>query len=311
MQPSSVHSFKKRLSQYQSRKEDSFLAACLPLLIKNGRNVRVDPRKDGIEAGEQHDPEEIEENTTPGYRYLLREWEEDGIVTAVGEEFRRGFLPSPFPNDLVKEMRKVDGMTNAKPDRCYGLIPHMFPAPSVQIYRDPAIIDMIALLDSLYHAFFFIEGKSNGGIMAAAENQARRGGATLVFSMREWLSEIKVPDVGPGADNRTFVFSATMTPELILIWVHWAEILPDGTVNYHMDYLESCAFRDDERIPKIRQTIHNIFSWGSTDRVTKLKPYHDQMYVYFRAQQKERVRKRAEAAANKSPNKNGRWFAKW
>lgn len=72
------------------------------------------------------------------------------------------------------------------------------------------------------HSFFIIEGKSNKGSHTDAENQARRGGATLVNAARILYDRISMEDV-TGADERTFVFSATVTPEFMAIWVHWAE----------------------------------------------------------------------------------------
>ncbi|KAL8706840.1 MAG: hypothetical protein Q9225_007901, partial [Loekoesia sp. 1 TL-2023] len=313
MQPDSVQAFHNRLEQYRSRKEESFLQACLPLLVKNGRLIRVDPRKsdaDAIEAGEvadtDQDGEDTEDNTTPGYRYLLREWEDDGILTAVGEEFHKGFLPSPFPPDLVKAMSKHDGMSNAKPDRCYGLMPSLFPAPSIPVYKDPETMQMISLLDGVWHAFFIIEGKSNGGVLAAAQNQVRRGGATLVHSLRMWLATIGVPDVAPGPDDRTHVFSAALIPDMIEIWVHWAEVLENGLVHYHMDLLDGARFRADDQVPVIRRVIHSILAWGCTERVEQLKPYHAKMYDYFREKEQVRVQERNDAAAEKWKNKKVR-----
>ena len=49
----------------------------------------------------------------------------------------------------------------------------------------PCILNLLEIVTKVRHAFLIIEGKSHAGSAAVAENQARRGGATLVKAARK------------------------------------------------------------------------------------------------------------------------------
>ena len=66
-------------------------------------------------------------------------------------------------------MAKVDGMTNPKPDSTYGV--HIDHYPILDDVTVSAYIDfLLAIVPILHHAFLIIEGKSDSGSKAEAEN---------------------------------------------------------------------------------------------------------------------------------------------
>ena len=316
MKPDSVKNFQKKLAIYGTMNEDTFMRHMVPLVVKDTyleaipvqtKTLRQSAKviEKGTVLGEELAKElgeglVEEENPVDGERYAVKEWFDLGVISVINREFVRDFLPSKFPEHLVKALKKYDGMKNGKPDFCYGLNASNFPCPA-DVMISPDLENYLAVMPGTYHPFFLVEGKSNQGRAADAQNQARRGGAILVNSLRLLMSKIGMPDVA-GADTRTFVFSATMTPDLVQLWVHWAEVLPD-TVLFHMNFVKGVQMIDKENLPKMRAWVHNILGWGAVDRVSKvLTPLHTQLYKWQRdemttlsneAYEKEQQRKNA------------------
>ena len=150
---------------------------------------------------------------------------DDGLAVKVNCEFRKSFLPArDNDEELTKAMAKVDGMINSKPDHIYGLRIDHYPIPH-DVTLSAHINSLLEVVPTLHHPFFIIEGRSNSGSKAEVENQACRGGATLVKAARELLEKIGTRSTeATGPDQQTFVYSATLSPGLIDIWVHWAEV---------------------------------------------------------------------------------------
>lgn len=250
---------------------------------------------------------------------VSREWFYDDITFTFNNEFRRTLLPNGYENDpdfeplLSKALSKGDGMKNPKPDYCYGLRMDKLDSsqpPDLILSNEIAYLTQVA--PGMDHAFFIIEGKSNQGIVGEAENQARRGGATLVNAGRELLGLTldKADLVAEGADIRTFVFSATMTSQCMDIYVHWAEVIhtpqdqaqtrtqaqtPTSTHTlFHMTFLKGFHLRVKENLPQLRAILHNILEWGCSDRLTELQALRRNLYDY---QRKEYARLNEEAKA--------------
>ena len=221
-----------------------------------------------------------------GEKFVPRYWFADGVDVAVNEEFRRTFLPSrtdqgEFGFELAAALKEEDGMTNPKPDYCYGIRHDTFPVPNdVVIDTDPATVMEVA--HGQNHNFFIIEGKSNKGSHTDAENQARRGGATLVNAARILYDRISMEDV-TGADERTFIFPTIVTPAFVAIWVHWAEILKEGTV-FHMDRLTQKCVSEPEGLTELRIICHNILEWGCIGRFKQLEDLHNNLHTWQRTE---------------------------
>ena len=131
--------------------------------------------------------------------------------------FTRGFSPddSEFDARMEKDKEKDEGMTNPRPNYVFGLSRTKFNAPRhIDISKDTQCIQDIVPL--ILDCMFFIEGKSDRGEAAEAENQACRSGAALVNASRMLRERINEPDV-KGADSRTFLYSATMSPKIMEI----------------------------------------------------------------------------------------------
>lgn len=270
MAQASVKRYKEMLEIYRDRIEDSFLCACLPLLLKpTHQEAAARKRKFDEMAGLES-----------GVRYEPTYWADEGLVVGCNELFKPGWLPSPFEDDLLKQMKKDDGTTNAKPDRIIGFNSSTLPIPPA-LYFYSEMEDCLTVLQHLYHPFFLVEGKSNEGLIATAYLQLRRGGASLVYAHRCFLDKIGVPDIEQGADKRTHVFSMAITPDVITIWVHWAEKLANGIIHYHMDGLDGISTLVIKEMPRIRRILENVQSWGLTERLEDLRKQHKEMHAWL------------------------------
>ena len=139
---------------------------------------------------------------------------------------------------------------------------------------------LIGVESNLLYPFFIIEGKGNEGSLADAENQAARGGATLVYARRILNHKAGLPH-SPGPDKQSFAFSMTLDAYTARVWVHWCEVLPRGAdvdnedrtfltnkyyETYHMDALASYAFFNPEDVQDLKRTLNNILDWGCLQR---------------------------------------------
>lgn len=153
----------------------------------------------------------------------------------------------------------------------------------------------LEVLKDVYHAFLILEGKSNEGSPQEAINQACRAGAALVRAarlLREALGEADFQ----GADHRTFVFSATMSPGLMEIWAHWAEVSGE-TTTFHK------AIDDEQHFGHLRRILHNILDWGCGARLDEQEPVHQAIVAY---EQRQRVEAGTAEAARSAQTSDKR-----
>ena len=291
MRPQSVRNIIDRREYYENRSEDTILRNLIPLIIKEEYLAEVEKYNAGSLA-EALEPTPSTE-TQEGKKYVSKYWFAEGVDIAVNEQFRKTFLPSKtddeaFDAELAIELKKEDGMTNPKPDYCYGFRHDQFPTPH-DIIMDPDLATLVEVTPGQNHSFFLIEGKSNEGNNTDAQNQARRGGATLVNAGRKLHDWIGIEDV-TGADDRTFVFSATMAPDAIAIWVHWAEVTSDQTL-FHMNNLTRKFLDDPDDLEKLRIILHNILDWGCHGRLERLEKLHQNLHVWQRGEMVKRKKK--------------------
>lgn len=273
MKAQSVEDAASKWKYYEHQNEDTFLNNMLPCVIVEGRReIKV-------------------MNPQPGITYQTQTtWFAEGVRNAVNREFKRGSQPNRYGAadlEALKVLQKEDGMHNAKPDRCYGLDPRFFAAQDNGIRYSEDLRFWLYVMADMQHAFFLIEGKSNRGDMTMAGLQARRGGATLVYAHRQILSIIGTPDV-QGVDHRTFTFSAVVSPELLKVYVNWAEVKEDGLVDFHYDFVDSFRWTHDEEVEGMRKCLHNILDWGHEERAIELRKLHEDMYAWQVAE-KERM----------------------
>ncbi|KAL6715390.1 hypothetical protein ACLMJK_006351 [Lecanora helva] len=228
-------------------------------------------------------------------KWISDDYWDSGCIHAENVNFGGFFLP--IDEDLValmdKDKDKEVGMTNPRPDYVFGL------------RRLKNIVPV------MYDSMLFIEGKSMDGVMGEAENQACRSGAALNNAARLLREQIGEPDV-EGADDRTFVFSATVNPGYLEIWVNWAQVwyteeekivkdqgsegkAPASNkverikhVSYHMNLVASDAFTTPDFLKKYIRIFHNILDWGFGDRCkSNIEPFYDRLYAWQRKRLKE------------------------
>ncbi|KAK4693922.1 hypothetical protein P7C71_g3564, partial [Lecanoromycetidae sp. Uapishka_2] len=276
MRPASVRKFHDRLHTYGTLNEQTFLHNMIPILMKDGCHV--------LEKQVHTTPEE--QGETEKTRLVYKDFlDEERILVTLSDEFTRTLLPSKynspeFEADMAKALEKQDGMTNPKPDFAYGLMRDKFP---LSIHDAPIPPDVTALLEivpHMHHPFLIIEGKADAGSAAQAENQARRGGATLVNAGRMLRSIVMDEEEDMTTpDLNTFVFSVTICPTVLNVWVHWYDG-SGGDQRFHMNQVASYALRNLKGPIEIRQTLHNIMEWGAISRTAQIEALVESIHAY-------------------------------
>ncbi|KAL8689791.1 MAG: hypothetical protein Q9224_004560 [Gallowayella concinna] len=281
--------FQTTWDRYKDKNEDTVLNALLPFLIKSHRTVKI---KGDIEDEEA---------------YMVESFLKSDLMVITNREFSRSCLPlrpdgGPLDKKLVDAMAKEDGMTNPKPDRTYGIYirDNIFP---IGFAPPPEIAVWLEVMRGIHYPFFLIEGKSYQGNLLDAQNEACRGGATLVSAARRLLATLGDPDVC-GADTRTFVFSATLSPGLMDIWVHWAEVLSTNELPlYHMNKIMSKAIDEETSFGQLRKALHNILDWGCGSRLADLQRLYPAIQSWTEQQRKAAEEKASAEKAAKQKEK--------
>ena len=271
----SARKFQIYMKTFERLNEATFLHVIWAQLIKDGYHVA---KKRADFTGE-------EKEILRDEKMLFRDFVVDeGIMFTHDVEFHRTLVPSiysdaKFELALAKALQKCDGMVNPKPDYVYGIhpsrIPHFRDAP-----RPPHVTALLQIAPGLVHPFLIVEGKADAGSAAEAENQARRGGATLVNAARQLRATVAdLPDIA-GPDQESFVFSVTISPKLFEIWVHWYEG-PEATQTFHMNKVKQFLLAGDRKqLGMIRDSLHNIMEWGALNRFTQLASLHESIHAY-------------------------------
>ena len=128
-------------------------------------------------------------------------------------------------------------MPNPRPDMKFGLKCEEKSFTTSILHHT---LDLLWIVPGMHRPFLILEGKSYSGLSATAENQARRGGATLVKASRALWAIVEdesstLPDLSdqeakglaekdgiyPIKPNlKPFVSSITISPTNFSIWVH-------------------------------------------------------------------------------------------
>ncbi|KAL9128680.1 MAG: hypothetical protein Q9217_002673 [Psora testacea] len=305
MKTKQVEEFKKVQRDVERLNEDTVLQNLVPLIIKR----KYTSEKDLQNEEQERYNTELTSAKDEAARMALKKrfvhtskmWRDDGLLVTMTAEFKRTLLPnryaeSGFEAQLAKVLAKDQAMKNPTPDYCYGLSAKSFNIPP-GVMITPELHAILGVAPGVIHPFLIIEGKADRGQLAEAQNQACRGGATLVNAARLFLERIGVTDVD-SADERTVVFSATMSPAIMEISIHWAEITKDG-VRYHMNELVTRVFREDDQLVDLRRMLHNIINWGCNTRRKDLDTFHRKLHEF----QIQETLKELEAANGKMNKK--------
>ena len=191
-------------------------------------------------------------------------------------------------------LAKEPGMTAPKPDYTYGIRENQYPATHSQKFGTHTRA-LMGVAPEMVHPYFIIEGKTTKGDLADAENQAIRGGATLVRARRLLNAKAGAGDVA-GPDRNSFVYSMTMDTNIARIWLNWCEILPkqklEECVNddghprdegelyetYHMNPLYTALLDDEEMLKELRRKLNNIIDWGCIQRMNEIREVMNNIY---------------------------------
>ena len=320
----SAKKYQHHLKTYGTSNEDTFLEAVMPLVFKESFTVSAAEKPGALTPpaslpnNGRDDPEEVAMETME--EDAEQEWWQHGQKFAVNYLFAHDMTPntyrdSGFPELLARQLAKEKGMTKPKPDRVWGTDRAYRPVPN-GVYLTEATERALEIVPSLHSPYLLLEGKSNRGSSATAEDQARRGGATLVnCALQLQLLARQAPHTtsdahhgGPdhqgaddqrvdgqdgrrgcesagsgeaeqeGPDLNAIVFSATLNPKMIEFWVHWAERLPDQTTRFHMNYVAGKLLRDADAQLAIRTWSQNIHTWGCFTRREYLDQLHHDLY---------------------------------
>ena len=209
--------------------EDTYLHNLLPLIISRKYVKKEAKPTDGDRVIEEADLQRFEtaaENSEPNktkarkdYIFTSRRWIQDGILVKMNANLLPAAIPNRFGGEgylpqIAAALAKEQGLTEARPDYLYAIKPDAYRDESVTL--SPHLQALLGVAPGVQHPFFIVEGKSEQGSVADAQNQARRGGASLVHTTRSLLAYIGESDV-EGLDTRTFIFSATMSPNIMEI----------------------------------------------------------------------------------------------
>ena len=277
------------LEENYTMPEEDIFWQLIPQIIAH---ERLAP-KDAEALEEQSEDEPI--------RYQVKSFSEDGIIVTKNRLFVADLLPIRVLGDrqAIRKLMTKDptmkeiGMSNAKPDFTYGIRENRY--PDLQSHRfSPQTRAFMGVAPYMIHACFIIESKSSSGSLVEAENQACRGGATLVNARRQLNAKAGKQDQA-GADRDSFVFSMTIDTNTAKIWVHWCELRPksaeDATLyeTYHMNKLFTCLLESPDMLSKLRVKLHNILDWGCLARLMEIQVVMDKIYMIEQAQHRENL----------------------
>ena len=311
MKPESHKKFEAYLDCYARYNEATFLKKIFPLLMKDGLHLREGGNWTEAEKQQLGQPDYLE------YRDFLID---EGIVESADRDFLRTMLPSSCNKEcetyMAKVLAKVAGMVNPKPDYTFGIKRDRLPPIPENIV--PGYINgLLNIAPGTRHAFLIVEGKPYNGVKADAENQVRRGGATLVNAARtlRGIVEKDADKDDPDADapdENSFVFSVVMSPDVVEFWVHWYEgkgQRQEADVGkYHMNRLASRNLVEEDNRKDIRRMMHNIMEWGGihSQRYRDLLDFHKSILAYVQNEHETTIAAAHAKPSSRSPRKRQR-----
>lgn len=250
--------------------------------------------------------------------WIVAHFSEDGAVVTKNRQFVKDLLPSWNSareatdwSCLCKQMAKERGMTHPKPDFTYGIRENHHPTINTKTFS-PYTRALMGVAPFILHPYLIVETKTVNTSLIEAENQAIRGGATLVHARRLLNARSgKVDDLG--VDKDSYVFSMTMDTSTAKIWVNWCEIDEwepnnDGKKElfetYHMNELFKADLEDPAKLKLLRAKMHNIIDWGCGARMGEIREVMDRIYAVEQAEQADaRIAGQAAAVEGESPTK--------
>ena len=293
------------IRQNKTRSEETIMAQLIPMIIPASRKVQK-----GTALDSATETDALHMNATSQDRfqtYEVKFFSDDGALVNINRQFNRDVLPTWLKAEDQAQLRKIlakePGMTAPKPDYTYGIRENQYPDSHSQKFSTHTRA-LMGVAPEMVHPYFVIEGKTTKGDLADAENQAIRGGATLVRARRLLNAKAGAGDVA-GPDPNSFVYSMTMDTNIARIWLNWCEILPnirpvaDGNdgeqpgdaeelyETYHMNSLYTALLDDEEMLKELRRKLNNIIDWGCIQRMNEIKEVMNNVYRIEQAAERE------------------------
>lgn len=252
--------------QYAVRNETTWIIKFWHALVNPERNI-----KEKDEHGSYLEPE----------AWKSVAWKKSFLDDNWNADLRTGSVPTLHTDDLnIQELlASLPRVTNPRPDIAFGLTEEAFSEAENVVNNRYQMYSQVS--QGIYHSFLIVETKSNGTI-EDAENQACRGGASLVCATRLMLrdSDPNGTTTKTGADLASIAFSIALVPTVAHIFCHWAEVKSADEVVYHMHMIEAFAVRNKESAFAFHSAINNILDWGTDERKVQmqgvLNKIHDQ-----------------------------------
>ncbi|KAG0653112.1 hypothetical protein D0Z07_9391 [Hyphodiscus hymeniophilus] len=240
MKPESRTKFRRDFNDVKSRNEATLHERIMPHLIKDGRTVFGEGAED-----------------------VYREFREDGLDRNVDADFSTGSVPIPRLHASEKNLERMFGVKNPKPDYTFGFRPSILTPEEQLLLR--RYDTTYSLSKGVLSPFFIMEWKGVQGTMQECSVQARRGGAAMVNARRQ-LRASTISDYNFCApDLATAAFSCAMTSDIAYVAVHWCQRVGD-TDCWYMAIVRRFFVAEIEDIQKLRLTLHNIIDWGLLER---------------------------------------------
>ncbi|KAI4141714.1 MAG: hypothetical protein LQ341_003447 [Variospora aurantia] len=293
--------FQLTIQKYKYKNEATLLDRLLPFLIKDSRLVQIPSSPTDSNPGPTTVTEDQLTEEEKDVVWEAKSFLRSGLITLVDTFFNNASLPfihndPELAEELAKAIKRDDHLTKPMPDRSYAVDPAYCCFP--EDFRIPADVERcLQVAEEVYHIFFVVEGKQDQGSQLEAINQACRDGAALVHTARLLRERLGMADV-VGADDRTFVFSATISNGLMEVWVHWAEVFAEEQhrcPKFHMTMLASKAVNDEKHFRDLKKMLHNVLDWGVGRRKDRLQPLHDRIVKYAKEQEEKAKRDLAKA----------------
>lgn len=187
-------------------------------------------------------------------------WENGGIFGICD----RLFITNCMANLSEKSKDKLTTdpkivLTTPKPDLSYGFSIDSFSVDEAEIIGQYA--DLFCVCPKLASTFFILECKAYSQSIENAEVQVSRGAAALLCAQRQLDILTGALQDEDGVDQRSRVFSMTISPQVARLNVNWI-VNSNGTLWYYLHQVRIYQLGDLDEIKQLRRDIWSVIDWG-------------------------------------------------
>lgn len=284
---------------YSTKNETTMLINLWSLLVNEKRFCKMK-----LASGEEESlsPEEEKE----AMQWIKRAWvKDDKLWTKYQAEFFAHTLPEIAKTGdeaLDVLLAAVPRIAKPRPDLCIGFDGKAFSARVLEVLEQFGC----KLTAEQYLSFFETEAKGADGTLGEASNQCCRGGSGMTKLCRNffkstnaWLSVVPSKASSssqtasavhssstteieyPRPDMKSFTFSMALTPDLAVMFVHWAAEMDDYTEIWHQSKLRSYKLDTVDDLRQLHCNIDNVLDWGISNRKRKMEAQCERFLEYI------------------------------